>query len=192
MATYEQLCETLTDNGYIFETHELDWYFKVTTGNVSANLSVNPDDSISFFLYNRDDNVNDEGTAFSADVISIFESIGFKNAGASADGSDCFFEKITNDVIDAEKISSLLNEHGFGVKCFELKGGHYLSIVKKDGADIKNGKSNVSLNADGTASFFSDELDIPFANKLVELIESLGFKNSGKGIDGSMHFFLGN
>ena len=85
--SYEGLLSTLDSLGYTYEAHPLVGYFKITKGNSGANVDINPDGSLSYFLYNHD-NATDEDRAFTQLAVAAFESAGFKDNGPGEDSSD--------------------------------------------------------------------------------------------------------
>ena len=191
MNALEEVKNLLNVNGYTYELHELIGYFKISMGNSSANLAINPDSSLSLFLYNRGDSVTDEDKMLTNKVISTIKALGYKNKGAGEENSDCKFEKLNMaDVLTEKQIEQTLKITGFDVKYIGLIGGGYLSIIAKDGKQNRNGKSNIDINLDNTLSFFSDSLDKDFDLHIISIIETLGYRNAGKGEDGSTYFFL--
>lgn len=191
MNTLDEVKNLLTDNGYTYELHELLGYFKISIGNSCANLAINPDCSLSLFLYNRGDSVTDEDKKLTNKIISTLEALGYKNEGAGEENSDCYFKKLNvTDELTEKQLEQTLNIEGFDVIYIGLIGGGYISITGKDGKRNLNGKSNMDINLDGTLSFFSDSLDTAFDLNVISIIETLGYRNIGRGEDGATYFFL--
>jgi len=180
----------LTRQGYDYEFFEYDGYFRTKFGEAGANLDVNPDHTISFFLYNRVDAVNDQDMLFTSKVVETLEALGYKNQGAGPENCDNYFTRDDTVVIAPEMIERALAESGVETNYCKLIGGGSLSITKKNGKPQQNGKSNIAVTGDDEdVSFFSDQLDKQFDTDIVALIESLGYKDTGRGEDGSTHFF---
>lgn len=190
MITFEQVRDALTEHGYTFDFNGLIGYFKIAFGDSEANIDINPDGTLSFFLYRRNDDATDQDTAFRNDITAPLAPVGFRNTGAGADGCDCFFEPTDQaEPLDTENPNGPLNERGDTVEYHRLQGGGFMSLKATDGVAHTNGKSNVSYDSSGALSFFSDDLDAGFANGVITLIETLGFVDEGVGFDGSSHYF---
>jgi len=179
----------LKAKGYDYEFFEYDGYFRAKHGESGANLDVNPDTTISFFLYNRGDAVAESDKQFTDKVVTTLKQLGYKNQGAGPENCDNYFTMDEPKLIAPETIEKALADNGIDVKYCKLIGGGSLTITAKDGKPHSNGKSNIAVSGDSDISFFSDQLDPTLDSDVVAIIESLGYEETGKGEDGSTHFF---
>jgi hypothetical protein len=189
LATLDQVKDTLTAHGYGFELHPLVGYFQVLQGEAGSNLDLNPDMSINFFLYNRGERQQQADLDLQKKVVETTIALGYKDEGPGNDGSDNHLVLAGKDTMAEAEIEQALKDAGFEVHYNGLVGGGYVSILTVNGQPNKNGKSNVNINEDGTFSFFSDGLDPDLDAAIVKIAEGFGWKDTGRGADGSTHYF---
>lgn len=189
LATLDQVKDTLAARGYGYELHPLVGYFQVLQGEAGSNLDLNPDMSVNFFLYNRGERQRQADLDLQKKAVETIVALGYKDEGPGTDGSDNHLVLAGRDSIGEPEIEQALRDAGFEVKYNGLVGGGYVTITTVGGQPNKNGKSNMNINADGTFSFFSDGLDPEFDAAIVRMAESFGWKDTGRGEDGSTHFF---